>query len=57
MSELAYESFTEIPKENDSFAAYGLEITVQKMVQNRILRFLVKKTAPDAPQTNGGSEQ
>ena len=57
MSELAYESFTEIPKENDSFTAYGLEITVQKMVQNRILRFLVKKTAPDAPQANGGSEQ
>ena len=57
MSELAYESFPEIPKEKDSFTAYGLEITIQKMLHHRIIRFLVKKTELDSavPLSNGGN--
>lgn len=47
MSELAYESFSEIPHEGDSFTAYNLEISVQKMRHHRILRFLVHPI-PDA---------
>ncbi|MBQ9010561.1 MAG: CBS domain-containing protein [Clostridia bacterium] len=58
MGELTYEAFTEIPKEKDSFTAYGLEITVQKMVHHRITRLLVKKVepVPNVPQMKGGNE-
>ncbi|MBQ8093214.1 MAG: HlyC/CorC family transporter [Clostridia bacterium] len=43
MSELAYESFMEIPHEGDTFSAYNLKITVQKMKHHRMLRFRVEK--------------
>ena len=61
MGELAYESFTEIPKEGDRFTAYGLDITVQKMKHNRILRLRVVKAAQKEPAPaaagKGGDEQ
>ncbi len=44
MGELAYESFPTIPREGDSFTAHGMEISIFKMKQNRILRLKVKKT-------------
>lgn len=43
MSELTLESFTEIPKEGDSFDYLNTKITVQMMDQNRIMRLKVKK--------------
>ena len=42
MSELAYEHFQEIPKEGDRFRYLNMEITVQIMKQNRIVRLKVK---------------
>ena len=43
MSELTFEHFTLIPREGDRFRAYGMEISVQMMKQNRIIRLVVKK--------------
>ena len=42
MSELAFEAFSEIPKEGDSFRFMNMQITVQIMQQNRIIRLRVK---------------
>jgi CBS domain containing-hemolysin-like protein len=42
MSELAFEAFSEIPKEGDSFIFLNTMITVQMMDQNRIVRLKVK---------------
>ena len=42
MSELAFENFTDIPKEGDSFTYLNTVITVQIMKQNRIMRLLVR---------------
>ena len=55
MSELAYEQFTEIPGEGDSFDYLGAKITVQKMRQHRIMRLLVIPPAPaDGTEEGGG---
>lgn len=43
MSELAFENFTEIPEEGDSFRFLNTLITVQMMKENRILRLKLKK--------------
>ncbi len=45
MSELTFEAFPNIPKEGDSFHYLDLEITVQIMKQNRIIRLKVRKEA------------
>ena len=42
MSELAFESFPQIPREGDSFRYLNTLITVQIMKQNRIVRLKVK---------------
>ena len=42
MSEFAYESFSEIPKEGDSFKYLNLEISVISMKLNRIVRLRVR---------------
>ena len=42
MSELAFEAFSNIPKEGDSFTFMNLLITVQIMQQNRIIRLKVR---------------
>lgn len=42
MSELAFESFPQIPREGDSFRYLNLLITVQIMKQNRIIRLKVR---------------
>ncbi|MBQ1321924.1 MAG: HlyC/CorC family transporter [Solobacterium sp.] len=47
ISELAYESFGEIPAEGDSFRYLNLLITVQIMDNNRIVRLKIKKLEED----------
>ncbi|MBQ6356200.1 MAG: HlyC/CorC family transporter, partial [Solobacterium sp.] len=47
ISELAYESFGEIPAEGDSFRYLNLLITVQIMDNNRIVRLKIKKLAEE----------
>ena len=42
MSELAFETFSTIPKEGDTFIFLNTLITVQMMEQNRIVRLKVK---------------
>ena len=42
MSELAFEAFSEIPKEGDTFRFMNMDITVQIMQENRIVRLKVK---------------
>ena len=42
MSELAFEAFSAIPKEGDSFPYLNTRVTVQMMNQNRIVRLKVK---------------
>ncbi|MDO4413803.1 MAG: hemolysin family protein [Erysipelotrichaceae bacterium] len=42
MSQLAFEAFTQIPKEGDSFEYLNTLITIQIMKQNRIIRLKVK---------------
>ena len=42
MSELAFENFPQIPSEGDSFDYLNTQITVQIMIQNRIIRLKVK---------------
>ena len=42
MSELAFEAFSSIPKEGDRFTFMNLQITVQIMQQNRIIRLKVR---------------
>ena len=52
MSELAFEAFSNIPKEGDSFTFMNLLITVQIMQQNRIVRLKVKIIPED--ENEGG---
>ncbi|MBR2596284.1 MAG: hypothetical protein IKE06_08190, partial [Solobacterium sp.] len=47
ISELAYESFGEIPEEGDSFRYLNLLISVQIMDNNRIMRLKIKKLDED----------
>ena len=47
IGEFAYETFAEIPKEGDSFEAYGLKISVEKMSHHRILRLFVSPLVKD----------
>ena len=51
MSELAYENFSGIPKEGDSFRYLNTVIAVQIMKQNRIIRLTVKV------EERGGEEE
>lgn len=52
MSELAFEAFSEIPKEGDSFRFMNMLITVQIMQQNRIIRLKVK-VLPEEEEEGG----
>ncbi len=52
MSELAFEAFSEIPKEGDSFRFMNTLITVQIMQQNRIIRLKVK-VLPEEEEEGG----
>lgn len=54
MGELAYESFTEIPKEGDRFTAYGLDLTIQKMKHHRILRLRASKVQAKSESIGAG---
>ena len=55
MGEWAYEQFDHIPSERDSFAYDGLEVTVSKMRQHRILKLVCHPTAKPK-ETKGGDE-
>ncbi len=57
MSELAYESFSEIPVSGDSFRYMGMEISVLLMRHNRIMRLKVRRLdeAEAAAGSSGGS--
>ena len=55
MTELVFEQFPEIPKENDSFRALGMEITILSMKRSRIYRLKVRKIA-DAVRAGENSE-
>ncbi|MBQ6470071.1 MAG: HlyC/CorC family transporter [Lachnospiraceae bacterium] len=50
INELVYENFPEIPKEGDRFDFHGLQITVQSMRNNRILRVRVRKADAGDPE-------
>ncbi len=52
MSELAFEAFSEIPKEGDSFRFMNMLITVQIMQQNRIIRLKVR-VLPEEDEEGG----
>ena len=54
MSELAFENFTEIPKEGDQFRYLNTLITVQVMKQNRIIRLKVR-ILPEEEKKEGES--
>ena len=54
MSELAFENFTEIPKEGDQFRYLNTLITVQIMKQNRIIRLKVR-ILPEEEKKEGES--
>lgn len=57
MNELAYESFTGIPKEGDSFRYSSLLITVSSMHHNRIMRLRIRRTeAPEEARKGGDTE-
>lgn len=55
MGEWAYEQFDHIPSERDQFAYDGLEVTVSKMRQHRILKLVCHPTAKPE-ETKGGDE-
>ena len=50
INELVYENFPEIPNEGDRFDFHGLQITVQSMRNNRILRVRVRKADAGDPE-------
>ncbi|MBE6130051.1 MAG: HlyC/CorC family transporter [Erysipelotrichaceae bacterium] len=52
MSELAFEAFSEIPREGDSFRFMNMLITVQIMQQNRIIRLKVR-VLPEEDEEGG----
>lgn len=52
MSELAYENFTGIPKEGDSFRYRNLLITVSSMNHNRIMRLRLRVTDQAGARTD-----
>ena len=54
MGEWAYEQFTAIPRVGESFTYHGLEVTVDEMEHNRILKLRVTRPAENA---EGGEEQ
>ena len=54
MGEWAYEQFTAIPEVGESFTYHGLEITVDEMEHNRILKLKVRRLPEEA---EGGDAQ
>ncbi|MDO4492503.1 MAG: hemolysin family protein [Clostridia bacterium] len=52
MGEWAYEQFAAIPKPGDSFTYHGLNVTVDEMEHNRIIRLKVRIPV----QTEGGAD-
>ena len=53
MGEWAYEQFTAIPSVGDSFRYHRLEVVVEEMEHNRILKLRVRLL----PETEEGGEQ
>ena len=56
MGEWAYEHFDRIPSERDSFSSSGLDVTVSKMRQHRILKLVCRPAQAPQETAKGGEE-
>jgi len=57
IGELAYEQFSAIPQEGDSFLFHGLEITIGTMQHNRIIDLIVRILPPESEDSEGGESE